>query len=136
MEFSLCFHASPPQSLSSLSLLLTITSWRTSRLLAPTNNPLKHAPTTLLPLQMVSSAPSAMLSHSSRRDLSVFSLSLAFTYPNFSQIERQDENRRHEPRYDVLRTMRFFAFGFGMGERSSFRWLGRRGLVLNRYQAR
>ncbi|KAI0724326.1 hypothetical protein C8T65DRAFT_563362 [Cerioporus squamosus] len=31
-------------------------------------------------------------------------------------IEQQDENpRRHQPRYDIPRTMRFFAFGFGMG---------------------
>ncbi|RPD81770.1 hypothetical protein L226DRAFT_451219 [Lentinus tigrinus ALCF2SS1-7] len=28
---------------------------------------------------------------------------------------RPDENHRHQPRYDILRTLRFFAFGFGMG---------------------
>ncbi|KAI0762617.1 hypothetical protein C8Q74DRAFT_1207785 [Fomes fomentarius] len=33
----------------------------------------------------------------------------------FTQRFRQEENRRHDSGYDVLRTMRFFAFGFGMG---------------------
>ncbi|RDX56102.1 hypothetical protein OH76DRAFT_1460747 [Lentinus brumalis] len=27
----------------------------------------------------------------------------------------EDENSRHPPRYDIPRTLRFFAFGFGMG---------------------
>ena len=41
---------------------------------------------------------------------------LPFFSPQLAQIERQDENRRHATRYDISRTMRFFAFGFGMGE--------------------
>ncbi|KAI0735409.1 hypothetical protein C8Q76DRAFT_611041 [Earliella scabrosa] len=32
-----------------------------------------------------------------------------------TQRFRQHENRRHATRYDIPRTMRFFAFGFGMG---------------------
>ena len=38
------------------------------------------------------------------------------SYPEHHQIQRQEEpNRRYQPRYDISRTMRFFAFGFGMG---------------------